>query len=398
MEPVNRVAEETIIPIRLLTGGVSAEDVPDDVDMATREKIVIRTSLVGIVTNILLAAVKGLFGVLTNSISYTLDAVNNFTDVLSSVVTIIGTKLAGKEPDKNHPFGYGRVEYLTTIIIAAIIGYVGITSMIDSVDKIIEPVEADYSVAALAFMFMAILMKVALGNYFISVGKKVNSGALVASGKDALYDALLSASVFTSAIILVLAGVSLDAYVGLVISVFITKAGILLIFDALDDILGHRADNELVGEIKRTICEEELVNGAYDLILHNYGPNRIVGSVHVEVPGDMDAIELDILERRIVKRVAEKHRVLIGAVGIYAVDNDPRVKEIREDVLGIVRSHPEVIQTHGFRLDPEKKVINLDMIIDFDVKGREAVFEQIKAEVRERYPDYTIEFVLDLDL
>ena len=398
MEPVNRVAEETIIPIRLLTGGVSAEDVPDDVDMATREKIVIRTSLVGIVTNILLAAVKGLFGVLTNSISYTLDAVNNFTDVLSSVVTIIGTKLAGKEPDKNHPFGYGRVEYLTTIIIAAIIGYVGITSMIDSVDKIIEPVEADYSVAALAFMFMAILMKVALGNYFISVGKKVNSGALVASGKDALYDALLSASVFTSAIILVLAGVSLDAYVGLVISVFITKAGILLIFDALDDILGHRADNELVGEIKRTICEEELVNGAYDLILHNYGPNRIVGSVHVEVPGDMDAIELDILERRIVKRVAEKHRVLIGAVGIYAVDNDPRVKEIREDVLRIVRSHPEVIQTHGFRLDPEKKVINLDMIIDFDVKGREAVFEQIKAEVRERYPDYTIEFVLDLDL
>ena len=398
MEPVNRVAEETIIPIRLLTGGVSAEDVPDDVDMATREKIVIRTSLVGIVTNILLAAVKGLFGVLTNSISYTLDAVNNFTDVLSSVVTIIGTKLAGKEPDKNHPFGYGRVEYLTTIIIAAIIGYVGITSMIDSVDKIIEPVEADYSVAALAFMFMAILMKVALGNYFISVGKKVNSGALVASGKDALYDALLSASVFTSAIILVLAGVSLDAYVGLVISVFITKAGILLIFDALDDILGHRADNELVGEIKKTICEEELVNGAYDLILHNYGPNRIVGSVHVEVPGDMDAIELDMLERRIVKRVAEKHRVLIGAVGIYAVDNDPRVKEIREDVLRIVRSHPEVIQTHGFRLDLEKKVINLDMIIDFDVKGREAVFEQIKAEVRERYPDYTIEFVLDLDL
>lgn len=398
LEPVNRLADGTIMPIRLLTGSKSADDIPDKIDMEYREKIVVRTSLVGIIANILLAAVKALLGLLTNSIAITLDAVNNFTDALSSVVTIIGTKLAGKEPDKNHPFGYGRIEYLTTMIISAIIVYAGITALIDSVEKILEPEEATYSALSLGIMFVAILMKIALGNHFQSVGKKVNSSALVASGKDAYYDSLLSTSVLLSAIIFMAFGISLEAYVGILIAIFIAKAGLELIFEALDDILGRRADNELVEEIKKTICEEENVNGAYDLILHSYGPNRIVGSVHVEVPGYMTAVELDTMQRRIVRRVAEKHKVLIAAVGIYTIDNNPRAKAIRDTVLDIVFSHPEVIQAHGFRLDPVKRVMNLDMIIDYNAKDRDSIFEQIKAEVQEKYPNYTLEFVLDIDI
>ena len=249
LEPVNRLADGTIMPIRLLTGGKSADELPDKIDMEAREKVVVRTSLVGIIANLLLAAVKALLGVMTNSIAITLDAVNNFTDALSSVVTIIGTKLAGKEPDKNHPFGYGRIEYLTTMIIAAIIVYAGITALKDSIEKIIEPDEATYTAAALGIMFVAILMKIALGNYFQSVGKKVNSSALAASGKDAYYDSLLSTSVLLSALIFIAFGISLEAYVGILIAVFIAKAGLGLIFEALDDILGRRADNELVEEI-----------------------------------------------------------------------------------------------------------------------------------------------------
>lgn len=396
IQPLNRLADGTIMPIRLLAGSVSADELPDQLDMDTRERIVVRTSLVGILTNILLAAVKAFFGVLTNSIAFTLDAVNNFTDALSSIVTIIGTKLAGKNPDRDHPFGYGRIEYLTTMAIAAIIIYAGITALIDSAKKIIEPDEASYSALALGVMFVAILMKIALGNYFQSVGKKVNSGSLIASGKDAMYDSLLSTSVLISALIFIAFGVSLEAYVGILIAVFIIKAGVGLVIEALDDILGRGADNELVDDIKKTICEEEKVNGAYDLILHSYGPTRIVGSVHVEVPGDMNAVELDSMQRRIVRNVAEKHKVLIAAVGIYTIDNDPRAKEIRDDVLATVTSYAEVIQTHGFKVDPFKKVISLNMVIDYDTEDRDQLLEQIKAKVQEKYPDYTLDFAKDL--
>jgi len=398
MAPVSHLAEGTIVPIRILAGGVTIDSIPDKVDMATREKIVVRTSIVGILTNVLLATVKALLGLFTNSIAITLDAVNNLSDALSSVVTIIGTKLAGKEPDKNHPFGYGRIEYLTTMIIAAIIVYAGLTSLFESIDKIINPTEAEYSTISLVIMFVAILMKIALGKYFQTVGKKVNSKSLVASGKDALYDSMLSTSVLASALIFKFAGISIEAYVGILISIFIAKAGIELIIEALNDILGTRADNELVDEIKKTICEEERVEGAYDLILHSYGPNRIVGSVHVEVPGDMNAIELDTLQRRIAKRVAEKHRVLMGAVGVYTVDNTPEAKAIREDLISTVMSHEEVVQAHGFKVDLENKVINLDIIIDYDVKDRVSMFKEIEKEVQEKYPDYRLELVLDIDL
>jgi len=397
VEPVGRIADTTLKPIRILARGMEVEDLPELADMATREKIVIRTSFVGILANVLLASVKALFGVLTGSIAITLDAVNNLTDAMSSVVTIIGTKLAGREPDKNHPFGYGRIEYLTTMIIAAIIVYAGLTALFESVDKIINPSVAEYSIISLVVMFVAILMKLALWRYFKTVGKRVRSGALVASGQDALYDSLLSSSVLASALIFMAFDVSLEAYVGILIAVFIAKAGIELIIEALNDILGTRADNELVDQIKATICKEEAVLGAYDLILHSYGPNRIVASVHVEVPGDMNAVELDSLQRRIVRKVAEEHRVFLSAVGVYTIDNNPEAKAIRDDVMGTVMSHEGVIQAHGFRVDQEEKVINLDIIIDFEIKDRIALFNEIREEVQEKYPDYRFELVLDID-
>lgn len=396
-EPVTRIADTTLKPIRFLTRGVEVDDLPELADITTREKIVVRTSLVGIVANVLLSSVKALLGYFTGSIAITLDAVNNLTDAMSSVVTIIGTKLAGREPDKNHPFGYGRIEYLTTMIIAAIILYAGLTAFFESVNKIMNPSDANYSAVSLVVMFIAILMKLALGRYFKTVGKKVHSGALIASGQDALYDSLLSTSVLVSALIFMAFGVSLEAYVGILIAIFISKAGIELIIEALNDILGTRADNELVDQIKTTICNEEPVLGAYDLILHSYGPNRIVASVHVEVPGDMNAMELDSLQRRITRKVAEEHRVLMSAVGVYTVDSNPEAKAIREDVLGIVKAHEGVIQAHGFRVDLDEKVINLDIIIDFNMKDRIALFNEIRREVEEKYPDYRFEPVLDID-
>ena len=364
----------------------------------TRDRIIIRTSIIGILANILLASFKAVIGILTNSIAITLDAVNNMSDALSSVVTIIGTKLAGKKPDKKHPLGYGRIEYLSTMIIAAIVLYAGITSLTESISKIINPEVADYSDISLIIVASAIVVKIVLGRYVKHVGEKVNSGSLVASGTDALFDAILSTSVLISAIIFIVWGIGLEAYVGAAISIFIIRSGIEMIRDAVDDILGKREDKEFTDSIKETVCEQEGVTGAYDLILHSYGPDRIVGSVHIEVPASMTAGEIDSMEREISRRVFEKHGIILAGIGIYSNDDSEGTLAVRSEVTRIVMSHDGVLQMHGFRADPETKVMNLDVIIDYALDDREALCGQIRRELEERFPEYRIELVLDIDI
>ena len=187
---------------------------------AERERTIVRTSITGIVTNLLLVGFKAFVGLLSHSIAVILDAVNNLSDALSSVVTIIGAKLGAKQPDRKHPLGYGRIEYLSSMIVAALVLYAGITSLVESVKKIISPEPADYGTVSIVIIAVAIVVKLALGRYVKKRGEKVNSGALIASGSDALFDAVLSASVLASAIVLLIWGVSLEAYVGVVISVW----------------------------------------------------------------------------------------------------------------------------------------------------------------------------------
>ena len=205
-----------------------------------REKTIVRTSIVGIVTNVLLVGFKAFVGLMSNSIAIILDAVNNLSDALSSVVTIIGAKLGAKQPDKKHPLGYGRIEYLSSMIVAALVLYAGITSLVESIKKIIHPEAADYSTVTLVIISVAIAVKLILGLYVKKQGKKVNSGALVASGSDALFDAILSASVLASAIVYLIWGISLEAYVGVIIAGFIVKAGVEMMIETLNDIIGKR--------------------------------------------------------------------------------------------------------------------------------------------------------------
>ena len=168
-----------------------------------RDQVIIKTSILGIAANIFLSAVKAIFGLMSNSIAIILDAVNNLSDALSSVITIVGTKLASKKPDKKHPLGYGRIEYLSAMTVAVIVLYAGITSLVESIRKIIRPQTADYSTVTLLIIVAAVIVKLILGRYVTHVGKKVNSGSLIASGKDASFDAILSASVLVSAIVYV---------------------------------------------------------------------------------------------------------------------------------------------------------------------------------------------------
>ena len=364
---------------------------------AEREKTIVRTSVIGIVMNVLLAAFKAAVGLISNSIAVTLDAVNNLSDALSSVITIIGAKLGAKKPDKKHPLGYGRIEYLSSMIVAAIVLYAGITSLVESVKKIIHPEAADYGMVSLIIIAVAIIVKLLLGRYVKKQGEKVNSGALVASGKDASFDAILSASVLASAIVFLIWGVSLEAYVGVIISIVIIKAGIEMMIETLNDIIGQRGDAEMGRQIKKLLNEEPEIMGAYDLTLFNYGPNKYYGSVHMELPDTMTVEEVDVLTRKVQVKVFRETGVILTGIGVYShnTSND-EAAEIRNTVQKTILSNDWALQMHGFYVDMINKTIRFDVVVSFDIDHREAV-EIMTQQIKELYPDYTFFIVPDID-
>lgn len=369
-----------------------------DTDSIERKKVIVRTSIVGIAVNVFLSVFKVGVGIFSNSIAVILDAVNNLSDALSSVITIIGTKLSSKNPDKKHPFGYGRIEYLSSMLVAGIVIYAGITALVESVKKIINPVHSHYGTVSLAIIFIGIIVKLVLGRYVKSKGSEVNSGALVASGADALFDAILSTSVFLSAIIYILFEISLEAYVGMAIALFIIKAGIDMMIDTLDDIIGRRVNNEISIEIKNIIKEEQYIKGVYDLALFNYGPDKYYGSVHIELPDTMTVNDVDMITRKIQYSVYMKTGVIMTGIGVYSYNTtDKDAVKIREKIHSSVISHEWVIQMHGFYIDRGKKFISFDIVLSFDIEQKEAI-EIIHSEIKKLYPDYTIQIVPDIDL
>ena len=365
--------------------------------VADRDRLIVRTSIIGIITNVFLAAFKAAIGLLSHSIAVVLDAVNNLSDALSSLITIIGTKLSAKLPDKKHPLGYGRIEYLTALVVAAIVLYAGATSLVESVKKIIHPETADYSLVSLVIIAVAVGVKLLLGRYVKAQGKKANSAALEASGADASFDAVLSASVLLSAIIFLLFGVSLEAWVGVVISCFIIKSGIEMITETLDDILGKRADAELTGKIRSSALEEDEVRGVYDIIVNNYGPNKNTCSLHIELPDVMTVDQVDVLTRRIQARVYKATGVIVTGVGVYAYNTkDDEAAAIRNRVMNLVLSHDWALQLHGFHADTAAKTLRFDVVMSFDITPEEGL-ATLYSEVQSAFPDYTIHIVPDVD-
>ena len=367
------------------------------VSAEARYKKIFFTSIIGIIANAVLATFKAIIGLISGSIAILMDAVNNLTDAGSSLITIVGAHFATKDPDKKHPFGHGRSEYLATLLIGGLILYAGITALIESIKKIVDPVVPDYSTVALIIVASAVVVKLVLGLYVSKTGKSINSDSLVASGKDALFDSIISTSTLVAAIIYIATGISLEAYLGVIISIIILKAGIETLQENVSKILGEGAEVELVRNIKKTIAGHEGVQGAYDLVLNNYGPDTYLASVHIEVPDTMTANEFDILSRHLEWEIADTYGVFLTAVGIYSINTrDENVIAIRENVRKIVMDHPMIHQMHGFFLDDEKNM-RFDMVISFDAKSRAEVHDEVMAKVKEAYPDYNIEIGIDSD-
>ncbi len=364
---------------------------------ANREKAIVKTSVIGIITNVFLVGFKAFVGLVSHSIAVILDAVNNLSDALSSVVTIIGAKLGAKQPDKKHPLGYGRIEYLSSMIVAALVLYAGITSLVESVKKIIRPETANYSTVSIVIISVAIVVKLLLGLFVKKQGKRVNSGALVASGSDALFDAVLSSSVLASAIVYLIWHVSLEAYVGVIIAGFIIKAGIEMMIETLNDIIGKREDAETTKELKEIICAEEQVLGAYDVTLFNYGPNKNYGSVHIELPDNLSVDDVDRITRNIQTDVFHKTGVILTGIGVYSYNtSDDEAAQMRNTVRKTVMAHDWALQMHGFYADTEKKTVRFDVVVSFDADRKEAL-ETLYGEVKALYPDYDVLIVPDVD-
>lgn len=363
-----------------------------------RGKIIVRASIIGILANVFLAGFKAAVGLLSNSIAIVLDAVNNLSDALSSVITIIGTKLAGKEPDKKHPFGYGRIEYLSSLIISIIVLYAGVTSLIESVKKIINPEVPDYNTLSLVIVGVAIFVKIGLGLYVKTTGEKVNSDSLVNSGKDALLDSVISSATLVAALTYIFTGLSLEAYLGAVISAVIIKAGLEMLTETISKLLGEPGDVELLQGIKKTVNSFDEVKGAYDLVLHNYGPDTYNGSIHIEIDDKVPLTRIDELSREIMNKVYSEKKVLLTAIGIYSVNtHDEEVMKLCQDIRKRVGAHEFVKQIHGFHYGKKDKQVRFDVVISFDAPSRQAVFKEVLNDLKETYPDYDFTLAMDMD-
>lgn len=363
-----------------------------------RDQTIIRTSVIGICANVLLAAVKVAAGLIAGSIAVVLDAVNNVSDALSSVITIVGTRLAGKPPDRKHPYGYGRIEYFSTLLISIVITYAGITALSESVKAILEPETPEYTPVTLVIICSGIVVKVLLSTYVLKMGRAVGSNSLIASGTEQRLDAAVSTATLIAAIIFVTTGISIEAWLAAGISFLLIKSGLEQLREAISEILGERPEADVTRSMRQTIASVDGVEGVYDLLVADYGPDRIMASCHVEVPDTMDASSVDLLLRKVAERVYAEHHVLMTAVGIYSRNTaDDDAAAMRERVAACVATYEHVVEMHGFYVDFAERVLRFDLVIDFEVKGRAAYFDKVLAEIHELYPEYDLVVTMDAD-
>ena len=360
-----------------------------------RSQKIIRTSIIGIAANVLLAAFKAVVGVLASSVAVVMDAVNNLSDALSSVITIIGTKLSERPADQEHPFGHGRIEYFSAIIIAVIVLSAGITSLIESVKKIFAPTEPEYTTVTLVVIVVAIVVKLVLGQYVKRQGRQLSSDALIASGSDALFDAIITLATLVSAGIMLLWHVSIDGILGVLISLVIIKAGFDMLASPVNELLGTRFPQNLVQEIKKEVSDFDGVHGVYDIILHNYGPEVMIGSLHISVDDTMDAYQIHGLTRRISEKMYQKHGIIM-TVGVYAIATGANKRtELQSTVMQTLGRHKDITQVHGFYYFEKENRVSVDVVPDLSVHDEKAFCRELVAELKPLLPDMELSVVVD---
>ena len=361
----------------------------------SREGTVVTVSGLNILVNLIFAAIKVVIGLAVSSIAIVSEGVNNATDSATSLITIVGTKLSAKHPTEKHPFGFGRIEYLTSLLISVLILFTGAELMESSVKRIFAPQEMSISYVTMAIIAVSALVKLALGLYTIKEGRRVDSSSLVALGTECRSDSVVSVITLVTALVFLVFHVSLDAYAGIIMSLIVLKAGFEVLKETLSDILGQAGEKELAQELYCIIRAEPLVLNAADMMLHNYGPDAYSGSVNVEIDHSKTVEEVYAALHELQLRIMhEKHITMV--FGIYAVDRDhAQIRQLREQVAAFVREQKHVTSYHALYIHPNGKDLYVDLVVDYDLADWEALRKEFTSYMAELYPDKHLELVIE---
>ncbi|MCR5667286.1 MAG: cation diffusion facilitator family transporter [Eubacterium sp.] len=371
--------------------------------MDNRKNIVIKASVFNILATAIMASAKVVAGVLSSSSAMIMDAVSYYSDVLVALVVLVGVVLAHKEADQKHPFGYGRIEYISTMLIALFLLYTGVQSLVGAMQGLIAwmkaPLDYDpsYSAASIFILVLTLVIKYAIGLYLKKKGTQIKSDGLMAAAGSAIKKAQFSFATLAIALLFILTGFSADKILSVVIAIFVLKAGIMLLLKTVGNILGKRIAPELSSQVKQAIASMEGVNGAYDLILHNYGPDNYQGSVHIEVDDSMTLPQLDTLQRKIVHKIYTEYGIILTGIGIYASNSSQQ--EVLDELAKIrtLAGEYEAMAVHGFYMNSQDKEMSFDVVYSFEHRERKKRFEELKIEIKSRYPEYEITMGMDLN-
>ena len=354
-------------------------------DPNTREGIIVTTSGMGILVNLLIAVTKIVVGLISSSIAIISEGANNAGDALSSVMALIGAKLAKKHPDEKHPFGYGRIEYLCGLVIAVVILVTGIELLIGSAKRIFHPETLHISYIALVLVALSAAVKFFLGNYTVRMGRKVGSTALEAVGTDCKTDCFASIITIVSALIFLVFKWNVDAYAGVITSLLLIKAGVEALRETLSEILGRPGDKELAAKLYKEIRSTDGILAAVDMMLHNYGPEAWSGSVNVEIDHKKTVGEIYQFLHELQLRIMHEYHVTM-VFGVYAVDYDGEyMKELRKTIAGFIRKQEHVKSFHAVYIDQRSDTIYCDFIVDYELKNWEELKKEFEQYMAEKY-------------
>ena len=363
-------------------------------DLKERNARIIRVSAVGIAANVILCTAKGIAGFHAGSVAVVMDAVNNLSDCLSSVITIVGARLSQKPADREHPFGHGRAEYFADMVIALIVLSAGVMSATESVDRIFHPVSPEYTALTLGVIIASAAVKLCLGIYVGRQGRALDSGSLKASGADALFDALVTLTTLLSALAMLIFGVNLDGWLGAAISLVIIKAGLGMLKAPVDDLLGRSISHDLTARIAHEVNGFDGVHGVYDIILNTYGRGTIIGSLHIGVPDTMNAREIHGLTRRIMDRLMEKFGI-VATIGVYACCTDHEEIGLERQVMQFARNYPGAMHAHAFYHYPDRNLVTLDVVTDDSVHDDEQFRRGFVKAISEKIPGHSYHVYID---
>ena len=363
-----------------------------------RQKYGTLSSIVGIICNVLLFLIKYAMGTLSHSISIVSDAFNNLSDCAGCLVTLLGYKMASKPADKNHPFGHGRMEYLTSLIIAALIIFVGIELLKNSVEKIINPVEIRFSFAVLFSLVFSIAVKLWMAFFNAELGKKINSSVLTATAKDSKSDVIATSATLIALICSLFTALPVDGVMGLLVSVFILKSGYDIVKDTVDELLGKPADPEIINHIKEYVLKNDKIIGIHDLIIHSYGPGNMIGSCHVEVKSNESFTEVhDIVDS--IEREIHNNLNILMTIHMDPIEvNDMLTNKCKKLVNNIIHSIDSSLDLHDFRIVSGESHTNLifDLVVPFECKySNEELKQKIDMQLSKENINYYTVIVFD---